>query len=130
MKIVLKEDLSKNSSNFITKSEKIEHLKSLIVSVLEENKAEDIVTINLAGKADFADYMIIATGRVNRHIAAIADHLLSELKSLGYYNIIAEGTTDCEWVLVDVGDIIIHIFRQETRERYNLEQLWQGEVKP
>ena len=87
---------------------------------LDEAKAEDIVTINLEGKSSIGDYMIIATGRTDRHVGAVADKLQEKLKKTGHNQVRVEGTEACDWVLIDTGDIIVHLFRPEVREFYNL----------
>jgi ribosome-associated protein len=83
-----------------------------------------VVTLDLDGKAALADQMVIASGRSNRHVAAIADQLVEKLKSTGRGNLRVEGLPHCDWVLVDAGDVIVHIFRPEVRTFYNLEKLW------
>ncbi len=95
---------------------------SVIVNSLEDDKAEDIVVIDLKGKASFADQMIIATGLVDRQIAAMAENLDKVLFKEGIKKIAIEGSSD--WVLLDIGDIIVHLFRQEVREHYNIERIW------
>jgi ribosome-associated protein len=97
-------------------------------SCLDEHKAEDIVTIDLAGKSSLADLMIIASGRSDRHVGAIADHVFKELKELGLKHLHIEGVPHCDWVLVDAGDVIVHIFRPEVRAFYRLERLWTEEA--
>ena len=99
-----------------------------ILSKLEDNKALDIVSINLKGKSDIADYLVIATGTSNRHVGSISEHLISELKKEGIKDLKAEGINKSDWVLIDSGDVIIHVFRKEVREFYNLEKLWQSPV--
>lgn len=99
----------------------------LISTSLDNNKAEDIVAIDLQGKSDIADYMVVATGRSNRHIASLADHLQFELKAKGLNRISVEGVTGSEWVLLDAGDVIVHLFPEELRSVYNLEKLWSFE---
>ena len=98
-----------------------------VVRRLEEDKVEDIVVIPLAGKSDVADAMIVASGRSQRHVGAVADHLHRELKDLGNGNVPLEGMPSCDWVLLDVGDVIVHLFRPEVREFYNLERIWAPE---
>ena len=95
-----------------------------ILAQLEDAKAEDIATIDLNGKAAIADGMVIATGRSNRHVGAIADQLVERLKAEGHRDLRVEGMTHADWVLVDAGDVIVHIFRPEVRTFYNLEKLW------
>ena len=91
---------------------------------LEDSKAEDIVTIDIAGKSALADYMIVVSGRSNRHVSAIADHLISDLKDEGLGSARVEGLETGDWVLIDTGDIIVHVFRPEIREFYNIEKMW------
>ncbi|MBK1869037.1 ribosome silencing factor [Aestuariivirga sp. YIM B02566] len=99
-------------------------LLTSILSHLEDAKAEDIVTIDLNGKAVIADGMIVASGRSNRHVGAIADQLVEKLKGEGHKDLRVEGLPHADWVLVDAGDIVVHIFRPEVRSFYNLEKLW------
>lgn len=99
-------------------------LLELVQTSLEDDKAEDIVVIELAGKSSIADYMVIASGTSSRQVTSIADHLLRRLKPLGFKGITAEGTERGDWVLVDAGDIVVHIFRPEVRAFYNLEKMW------
>jgi ribosome-associated protein len=101
----------------------------LVVKSLDDDQAQDIVTIDLAGKSAMADAMVVASGRSQRHVGAIADHLLRQLKESGQKNVKIEGKTAGDWVLVDAGDVIIHIFRPEVREFYNLEKMWTMDVE-
>lgn len=101
-----------------------------IVHWLDEAKAEEIVDIPLEGKSSLGDYMVIATGRSDRHVGAIADQLATKLKEAGLARVRIEGMQTCDWVLIDTGDIIIHLFRPEVREFYNLEKMWSGERPP
>ena len=96
----------------------------LIISRLDDMKAEDTVTIDLRGKSAFSDYMVVTTGRVNRHVGAIAENVAKGLKESGITKPHVEGMPNCDWVLIDSGDVIVHIFRPEVREFYNLERLW------
>ncbi len=96
----------------------------MILSRLDDMKAEDAVTIDLRGKSAFSDYMIIASGRANRHVGAIAENVTKALKESGITNIHVEGVPNCDWVLIDSGDVIVHVFRPEVREFYTLERLW------
>jgi ribosome-associated protein len=102
----------------------VETLKKLIESSLDSDKAEDIVTIDLAGKSDFADAMIIATGTSQRHINTLADHIVERMKLSGFTPLSIEGKESCDWVLVDAGNVIVHLFRPEARSLYNLEKMW------
>lgn len=92
---------------------------------LEDSKAENIVSIDIQGKSPLADYMIVASGRSHRHVTAVADHLLRALKEGGFGSARVEGLAGADWVLIDAGDIIIHVFRPEVREFYNIEKMWQ-----
>lgn len=93
---------------------------------LDDSKAEDIVSIDIQGKSPLADYMVIASGRSHRHVAAVAEHLIKALKDAGYGNARVEGLAGADWVLIDSGDVIVHVFRPEVREFYNLEKMWQA----
>ena len=99
-------------------------MKKLIETALDEDKAEDVTTINLAGKSDFADYMIIASGRSQRHVSMMAEKLAERIKKEGFSLLSIEGQNGSDWVLVDCGDIIVHLFHPEARELYNLEKMW------
>jgi nicotinate-nucleotide adenylyltransferase len=97
---------------------------ALVRRSLEDDKAEDIVVIDLKGKSSFADYMVIASGRSNRQVVAIADHLAERLKQAGQSPVPVEGKQGGDWVLVDAGDVVVHIFRPEPRAFYALEKMW------
>jgi ribosome-associated protein len=97
---------------------------NMILSRLDDMKAEETVTIDLRGKSAFSDYMIVTTGRANRHVGAIAENVAKGLKETGIKTIHIEGLPNCDWVLIDSGDVIVHVFRPEVREFYNLERLW------
>jgi len=92
---------------------------------LADDKAEEIVSIDLAGKSSMADWMVIASGRSSRHVTAIAENLVERLKASGRRNIAVEGKSAGDWVLVDAGDVIAHVFRPEVRTFYQLEKMWQ-----
>ena len=98
-----------------------------IVDWLDDAKAEDITSIDLDGKSSIGDYMLVATGRSDRHVGAIADQVQRKLKEIGYGGVKVEGKEACDWVLIDNGDIIIHVFRPEVREFYNLEKMWSAD---
>ncbi len=99
-------------------------LVEAVLAQLDDAKAEQVVTIDLANKSSVADFMVVASGRSNRHVNAIADQIVDKLSGLGQKNIRIEGIPQCDWVLVDSGDVIVHIFRPEVRSFYNLEKLW------
>ena len=100
---------------------------SLILSRLDDMKAEETVTIDLRGKSTITDYMIVTTGRVNRHVGAIAENVAKGLKESGAPAPHMEGLANCDWVLIDSGDVIVHVFRPEVREFYNLEKMWDSD---
>jgi len=104
-----------------------EALLAHIVHWLDEAKAEDVVTIDLKDKSSIGDYMVIATGRSDRHVGAIADQIQRKLKEQGYGRARVEGMEACDWVLIDALDVIVHVFRPEVREFYNLEKMWSAE---
>ncbi|WP_435404795.1 ribosome silencing factor [Methylobacterium isbiliense] len=101
-----------------------EDLRSVALGCLADMKAEDTVEIDLVGKTSIADAMIITSGRSQRHVGSIADKLLQELKAKGFGNARVEGLPACDWVLIDAGDLLVHIFRPEVRHFYNLEKMW------
>jgi ribosome-associated protein len=99
-------------------------LLHLIETSLADDKAIDAIIIDLTGKTAFADAMVIATGSSQRHIAAMAENLLDRLKTVGLKGLAAEGRGQTDWVLIDAGDVIVHLFKDETRRFYDLERLW------
>ncbi|HSZ53675.1 MAG TPA: ribosome silencing factor [Caulobacteraceae bacterium] len=99
-------------------------LEKLILDRLDDEKAQDILLIDMAGQSSIADGLIIASGRSHRHVGAMADHLLRALKDAGYGKARIEGLPSCDWVLIDVGDVIVHLFRPEVRSFYNIEKIW------
>ena len=101
------------------------NLLNVVISSLEEFKAQDIVKIDLIGKTSMADSMLIASGTSSRQIRAIAENTVTAIKKSSNVNINIEGLGQSDWVLIDAGDIIIHLFRPEVREFYNLEKMWQ-----
>lgn len=100
-----------------------EKLLKLIETTLDNNKAEDIVTIDLKGKTSIANFMVIASGTSNRHVASLAEKVKEELKKNGY-SASSEGEEKANWILIDAFDVIVHIFCPEVREFYNLEKMW------
>ena len=99
-------------------------LLTRILKSLDDDKAEDIVTIDLAGRASFCDALVIATGRSSRHVASTAEHLARRLKEAGYGTRPVNGKQQGDWVLVDAGDVVVHLFRSEVRQYYDLEGMW------
>ncbi len=104
--------------------ERPEQLKTLIEQSLDADKAEEIEIIDLRGQTALADYMIVASGRSSRQVVALAQKLEDRLKSRGFKHIRTEGTDQGNWVIVDAGDVIVHLFRPEVREFYNIEKMW------
>ena len=96
----------------------------VVLKSLDDDKGEDIVVIDLAGKTTIADTMIIASGRSSRQVAAMADHLVEKLKRVGLPSVPVEGKASGDWVLIDAGDAIVHLFRPEVRAFYNIEKMW------
>ncbi len=111
-------------------SQEISPLARLVADRLEQDKAEDILEIDLTGKSPMADSMVVASGRSHRHVTALADHVSKELKDHGARSVRVEGLPNADWVLIDAGDVIVHIFRPEVREFYNLERIWGTEAAP
>lgn len=106
-------------------------LLSTILASLEDDKAEDILSIPLAGKSEMADHMVIASGRSSRQVGSIAEHLADRLKQDHGVIVRTEGKEIGDWVLIDAGDVIVHLFRPEVRSFYNLERMWSfGDAPP
>ncbi|TVQ37072.1 MAG: ribosome silencing factor [Geminicoccaceae bacterium] len=101
-----------------------EDVLALIERSLDDDKAVDPVTIDLAGKTALADAMVVASGTSQRHIGAMADKLLERLKDAGVQGVLKEGGAESDWVLIDTGDVIVHLFKPETRDFYGIEKLW------
>ena len=102
-------------------------LLDVVLDTLDAAKAEDVVTIDLRGKTSIGDHMVLASGRSQRHVGAVADQLIKKLKDEGYGRARVEGQPHCDWVLIDTGDVIVHIFRPEVRGFYNLEKMWSAD---
>jgi ribosome-associated protein len=102
-------------------------LSDLILARLDDDQAQDVILIDLKDKSSVADAMIVASGRSHRHVGAIADHLLRALKDAGHGRARVEGLPHFDWVLIDAGDVIVHLFRPEVRAFYNLEKIWSVE---
>ena len=103
-----------------------EALKTVLAS-LEDAKAEGTTTIDIRNKSSIGDHMVVTSGRSHRHVGAIAVRLIGDLKGAGFGPIRVEGLPNCDWVLIDAGDLIVHVFRPEVREFYNLEKMWSAE---
>ena len=104
--------------------EKNQNLKSLIIKTLNNNKALDIISIDLDGKTSIADYMIVASGTSSRHIQALSEQVLNQFKKNGIINCKIEGKDSSDWKLIDGIDLIVHIFNPEKRKFYELEKIW------
>ena len=98
-----------------------------VLASLDDSKAEDTITIDIAGKSALGDHMVVASGRSHRHVGAIADHLVRDLKQAKVGPVRVEGLPHCDWVLIDVGDVIVHLFRPEVRGFYKIEKMWLAE---
>ena len=99
----------------------------VVLQSLDDAKAEDVVSVDIAGKSSLADFMVVTSGRSNRHVAAVADQVVKALRDNGFGKPRIEGLPHADWVLVDGGDVIVHIFRPEVREFYNIEKMWQAD---
>lgn len=96
----------------------------MVLKSLEDAKSEDLVSIDITGKSPLADHMVVASGRSQRHVAAMAERLIGDLKDAGSQGVRVEGLRAGDWVLIDAGDVIVHIFRPEIRSFYRLEKMW------
>jgi len=96
----------------------------LVLRSLDDAKAEQTVHLDITGKSSLSDHMVVTSGRSHRHVGAVADQLAKDLKDAGFGKPRVEGLPHCDWVLVDGGDVIVHIFRPEVREFYNIEKMW------
>ncbi|MEM9738766.1 MAG: ribosome silencing factor [Pseudomonadota bacterium] len=101
-------------------------IRDAVLTSLEDDKAEDVLLLDLEGKSTIADHMIIASGRSGRHVAALAEHVQRKIKELGGQRARVEGLPNADWVLIDTGDLIVHLFRPEVRDFYDLERIWAG----
>ncbi len=99
----------------------------VVLRTLDDAKAEETVAIDITGKSSLSDHMVVTSGRSHRHVGAVADQLERALRDAGYGKPRVEGLPHCDWVLVDAGDVIVHIFRPEVREFYNIEKMWSAE---
>jgi ribosome silencing factor RsfS/YbeB/iojap len=106
----------------------LDRMQAIICASLEDDKAEDIAAIDLAGRASFADRMVVATGLADRQISAMATHLSEKLAEAGFKKVRMEGANGTDWVLIDAGDIIVHLFKPEARILYGLEKMWGPEL--
>ena len=132
---VAKTSVAKVAASKVTKAKKValaglqprdsaDVVLELVLKRLDDMKAEETVTIDLRGKSAFSDYMVVTTGRSNRHVGSLAETVTKGLKEAGNKKLHVEGLPNCDWVLIDTGEVIVHVFRPEVREFYNLERLW------
>ena len=105
-------------------NDSVETLHALILHQLDEDQAQETISIPLAGKSSIADHMVIASGRSTRHVSAIADKLAQRIKQEAGRAVRVEGLPNADWVLLDAGDVIVHLFRPEVRQFYNIEKIW------
>ena len=121
--------MAAKSRGIVITSSSIHYTKlyDLVLASLEDIKAEDTITIDLHGKTSIGDYMVVTSGRSNRHVGAVADRVLKDLSEHGIRQIRVEGLPHCDWVLIDAGDVIVHVFRPEVRAFYNLEKMWSAD---
>ena len=108
----------------------VDEATRIVLTSLEDDKAEDILAIDIRGKSSFADMLIVASGRSARHVGALADHVMRKLKEAGVKDVRIEGMPQADWVLVDAGDVVVHLFRPEVRAFYNIEKIWSGGATP
>lgn len=108
----------------------VEAATKVVLTSLEDDKAEDILAIDIRGKSSFADMLVVASGRSARHVGALADHVLRKLKDAGVKDVRVEGMPQADWVLVDAGDVVVHLFRPEVRSFYNIEKIWSAGPGP
>lgn len=115
-------------TKLIAQSEKAipngDQVLEFVNAYLDDDKAENVVVVDLEGKTEIADYLVVATGTSQRHVGAMTHHIQRNLKLEGVQGVAIEGAPQCDWVLIDAGDVIIHLFRPEVRDFYNLEKIW------
>ena len=129
---IYKVDIYKNQEKKISIKKNInlsEKIKNSVLLTLNENKGIDIRVISIKEISSIADYIIIVTGSSNRHLTSMAEHIEKNLKKIGQKTLSKEGEKQSEWVLLDLGDIIVHLFKKEIREFYNLEKMWSKNFK-
>lgn len=107
-------------------TENVQALLDIVLAALEDLKGQDILSIDVRGKTSVTDYMVIATGTSSRHVKSLADNVLEKIKEQGYRPIGSEGLDSGEWGLLDLGNVVVHVFQASTRQFYDLERLWQG----
>ena len=124
METKLTETMTASSKTELSEDDLTQIVTELVLKTLDENSAQDTIEIDIKGKSSVADMMIVTCGRSNRHVGALADYVIKALKENGHTPLGIEGQIGNDWVLVDIGDVILHIFRPEVRAFYNLEKIW------
>jgi ribosome-associated protein len=114
------------ASEHVSKHPDADETLRVVLACLDDMKAEDITTIDLTGKTSIGDYMVVASGRSQRHVGAVADNVVEKIEEAGVQRVRVEGMKQGDWVLIDAGDVIVHVFRPEIRGFYNLEKMWSG----
>jgi ribosome-associated protein len=115
---------AKKASETVSKGVSAEETLRIALAAVDDMKAEDTVHINLAGKTSIADYMVVTSGRSDRHVVSVAERVVKDLEKAGVKRIRVEGMKQGDWVLIDAGDVIVHVFKPEVRTFYNLEKMW------
>ncbi len=121
--------LNEDKKRILSSKEGAGVIKDMVLEVLDEDKGEDILAIDLEGKTDFAHFMVLATGRSSKHVVSLADSLVEKLIEMGMDGVNVSGRERGDWVLIDAIDVVIHVFRAETREVYRLEKIWAMDSK-
>lgn len=122
--VVAKPKRAPRKAKVKTTPSELDRLQGIIVASLEDDKAENVIALDLSGKAMFCDRMVIASGLADRQISAMAQHLAEKLHKEGLKRVPIEGATGSDWVLIDAGDIVVHLFKPEARTMYGLERMW------
>jgi ribosome-associated protein len=117
---------SLRSSEPVSRRPDADETLRVVLACLDDMKAEHTTTIDLTGKTSIGDYMVVTSGRSQRHVGAVADNVIEKIEAAGVPRVRVEGMKQSDWVLIDAGDVIVHVFRPEVREFYNLEKMWGG----
>jgi ribosome-associated protein len=121
---------AKRTSGPVSRHPTAQETLRIVLARLEDMKAEDSLTLDLTGKSFIADLMVVTSGRSQRHVAAIAEHLVKDIEKAGAPRVRVEGLRQGDWVLIDAGDVIVHVFRPDIRAHYNLEKMWSAGRPP
>lgn len=116
----------KSSPDAVSRRPDAKEALRIVLAAVEDMKAEDTVHIDLSGKTPIGDYLVVTSGRSQRHVGSIADRVVKDLEKAGTPRVRVEGMKQADWVLIDAGDVIVHVFRPEVRSFYNLEKMWSG----